>query len=298
MLERILNNMPSYTAFEYWFCPVAEAPNTWSVIDKNEPTVEIGLATAQFVPNSVPEITLSEGHEDKLTSVTSEFLLFTQRPEFLITKPVAVISELDQESLIQSYEVRLLGILLDRIAKAGKVPDDHMKAAMNCIEWLRTTDFYNAPGSTQYHDSEPCGLLKHSLRVFNNITRLRYDEAFNEVPIHSAALVALTHDWCKIGLYEMYMRNVKNEDTGKWEQVPSYRRNQKGVPLGHGVTSMFLTSKFFKLGVDEALALRWHMAAWNVADNEMNELQLANETYPLVHLLQFADQLSITKYAN
>lgn len=293
-----LNTIRPCSSFKYWFKPIEKVRNSWAVIDLSQDSVEVGILGENVLPDGPPQVALYEPNTASAEDIMTEFIAFKTRPEWVATKVVYDIEKLDQESLIEAYELRLLGILLDRIAKAGKVPDDHMKAAMNCIEWLRTTDFYNAPGSTQYHDSEPCGLLKHSLRVFNHITRLRYDEAFENVPIHSAALVALTHDWCKIGLYEMYMRNVKNEDTGKWEQVPSYRRNQKGVPLGHGVTSMFIVGKFFKLGVDEALALRWHMNRWNVADNEMNELQLANETYPLVHLLQFADQLSITKYAN
>ena len=66
--------------------------------------------------------------------------------------------------------------------------------------------------------------------------------------------------------------------------------------LGHGVSSMFLASRFFKLSVEEAAAIRWHMGDYNVADNEMNDLHQANETYPMVQLLQFADRLSRVKY--
>lgn len=290
--------MPCYNVFTYWFYPVAETPNMWSVIAKNEPSIEIGTVDDKLTPNSFPEIMLSEGHSDKLDEISIQFKLFTQRPEYVVRRPVASINILDQASLIEEYEVRLVGIIFNRVINAGKNPDDNISSAMHCIDWLRSTDFYNAPGSTQYHDSEPSGLLKHSLRVFNHIIRLRNDEAFQSVSVYSAALVALTHDWCKIGLYELYMRNVKNDETGKWEQVPSYRHNQKGIPLGHGVTSMFLVSKFFKLSSAEALALRWHMGEYNVAHNEQNDLHLANETTPLVFLVQFADRLAIAKYAN
>lgn len=296
MLSQFLEKMPPYSLFNFWFVPT-DKKDTWEVIDlSSEPASKIGTLCQGDSPTGITHLT-SE-YESKTDDVIAQFRLFSERPEYIVTKPIADINTLDQESLIEAYEVRLVGLVFDRVIRAGKNPDDNIKAAMNCIDWLRTTDFYTAPGSTQYHDSEPSGLLKHSLRVFNHILRLRCDAAFNQVSAYSAGLVALTHDWCKIGMYEMYMRNVKNENTGKWEQVPSYRRNQRGIPLGHGVTSMFLTSKFFRLGTDEALALRWHMNMWNVANNEMNEIQLANESFPLVHLLQFADQLSITKYAN
>lgn len=45
-----------------------------------------------------------------------------------------------------------------------------------------------------------------------------------------------------------------------------------------------------------ALAIRWHMGRWNVVDSEVNDLQTANENYPMVHMIQFADQLSIVNY--
>lgn len=298
MAKNILDGITDYSVFSYWFVPVLEMPNAWSIVDHTQPEAPIGILDEGTAPGSQVSISLAEAYNEQADDVLAAFVAFKQRPEYFVTRPVENINSLDQESLIREYEMRLIGLVFDRVVRAGKNPDDNVKAAMNCIEWLKVTDFYNAPGSTQYHDSEPSGLLKHSLRVFNHIIRLRYDDAFKCVDMHSAALVALTHDWCKIGLYEMYMRNVKNENTGKWEQVPSYRRNQQGIPLGHGVSSMFITSKFFKLSTDEALALRWHMGHWNVANNEVNELQLANETTPLVHLLQFADQLAITKYAH
>lgn len=299
MLDRIVNSMPSYDSFQYWFIPEEEVSNAWAVLaGEGANTSCIGVIDQGFTGTEAKIVKIAEGYEDEVSNILSEFEMFKQRPEYFVAKPVEGINGLDQESLIEAYEVRLLGIAFERLVKIGKNPDENIKAAMNSIEWLRGTDFYSAPGSTQYHDSEPCGLLKHSLRVFNHILRLKYDDAFYSVGVHSAALIALTHDWCKIGLYEMYMRNVKNEDTGKWEQVPAYRHNQTGIPLGHGVTSMFLASKLFKLSVHEALALRWHMGEYNVASNEQNELHLANETTPLVFLIQFADRLAITKYAN
>ena len=106
----------------------------------------------------------------------------------------------------------------------------------------------------------------------------------------------MTHDWCKIGLYSTYQRNVKSETTGKWEQVTAYRREEPTIPLGHGVESLYKTIKAFKITDEEATAIRWHMGEYNVASNEVNELHAANERYPLVQMLQFADRLSIVKY--
>ena len=68
------------------------------------------------------------------------------------------------------------------------------------------------------------------------------------------------------------------------------------INLGHGVSSMFLINKFFHLSLEEASAIRWHMGSYRTSDAEFDELQTCNENFMLVHLLQFADQLSLVKY--
>lgn len=192
--------------------------------------------------------------------------------------------------------------LLEQCCKARYGEDSTVHEKM--FEWIRTTDMYTAPASSRYHEAFSGGLLVHSLKVYNEsmdllnlprFVRSNDDEAGQQMKV-SAAILALVHDWCKIGLYESYQKNVKNEQTGQWEKVDAFRKHQRGIPLGHGTSSMFLASKFFRLSAEEALAIRWHMGRWYVTDSEIDELQLANENYPLVHLLQFADQLSIVNY--
>lgn len=292
-MKDILSTLPAQSGFNYLFSPDKSFFGMWHVSEAANRGEFIGLINTE---DEVVE--MDAAHEGCKEAILEEFAKFKERPEYFITQPLVDVNDLDQESLISEYEWRLAGVVMSRASQSGKDPDLMINMIQSLLDWLRSTDFYIAPASTEYHDSEPSGLLKHSLRVFNHAIRLRNDEVFTSVSFDSAALVSLTHDWCKIGLYEMYMRNVKNEETNQWEKVPSYRHNQKGVPLGHGVTSMFLVSKFFRLSTEEACALRWHMGEYNVAHNEMNELHLANESFPLVFLIQFADRLSITKYAN
>ena len=56
--------------------------------------------------------------------------------------------------------------------------------------------------------------------------------------------------------------------------------------------------RLFRLTEEQALAIRHHMGVWNCADVEKGELQRANQTYPMVYLIQFADQLACTEYSN
>lgn len=199
------------------------------------------------------------------------------------------ISQTNQQQMIDMYEKLLTS------AAVVKNPKTTWKTMESILSWIRSTDFYVAPASAKYHDIVPTGLLYHTLKVYDNACEMLKLSQFKSVPIESVAITSLVHDWCKINMYESYYKNEKNLD-GEWEQVVAYRVNQKGIPLGHGASSLYLAEKCFKLSIEEALAIRWHNGSYNVCTLEMPEYTRANEEYPLVRLLQFADQLAVTKY--
>lgn len=241
--------------------------------------------------------TISKDPDGNLTYTTTEvkdlYNNWIHRPERRVGQLVNIENKsLDQ--LMTMYEELLIGAYLK------KFPDTEVNVEtapyVKMIDWLRSTDFYRAPASTQYHESIVGGLLIHSLKVYNEAIVLNRLPKFRTVSVASVAFCALVHDWCKINTYESFKRNVKNEQTGQWEQVDSFRRNMTGLTLGHGVTSMFNVMQFAALSEDEAAAIRWHQGRWNVCEPEINEFQRCNEIYPLVHLIQFADQLAIVQY--
>ena len=270
-----------YSEYTYWFTPRCDSDyDIWD----NKTKAVIGTVNQQ-------KSTMDDYME-------LEYGMWCKRHEYLVGRPLTCeeIDDMTFEQAKSYYENLLRGVAAMRAFRNGADPDDAFERIDKTIEYLNTTDFFEAPASTMFHESEPHGLLHHTLRVVSKIQEVAAIPTFtHNVNLEAAILVALTHDWCKIGLYEMLMRNQKNKQ-GVWEQVPSYRRKDFMLPMGHGASSMWQVSKFFRLTSEEALALRWHMGRWNVADNELNELQQANENYPLVHLLQFADQLAITKY--
>lgn len=271
----------SYKEYKYWFTPRCDGD--FDIWDKET--------------NAVIR-TVKQHHDPMDDDMDLEYGMWCERYEYLVGRPLTSeeIDDMTFEDAKEYYENLLRGVAAVRAFRNGADPDDAFERIEKTIKYLNTTDFFEAPASTMFHESEPHGLLHHTLKVVSKIQEVAAIPSFCEnVNLEAAVLVALTHDWCKIGLYEMFMRNQKNKD-GVWEQVPSYRRKDFALPMGHGAASMWQVSKFFRLSTEEALALRWHMGRWNVADNEINELQQSNENYPLVHLLQFADQLAITKY--
>lgn len=205
------------------------------------------------------------------------------------------------------YNHLLYSALMSRAINRGMPQTDPDRARIGnlhnfIVSYLSSTDFYSAPASSRYHDMFPGGLLYHHLQVYNQILDLRQIGKFQNVDIASAVLVALVHDWCKIGMYEKYAKNVKNPVTKEWDSVNAYRiRDDSTGRLGHGPQSVVMAMRlcniqYSTLTDDELAAIRWHSATYDVTSYDIYALNDCNRNIPLVHMLQFADQLAITNY--
>lgn len=127
------------------------------------------------------------------------------------------------------------------------------------LAWLETADFFTAPASTRFHGAYPGGLCEHSVNVYRRLCSL----APEEMP-ETLAVCGLLHDLCKANFYKVSSRNVKDEQTGRWEKVPFYQVEDQ-FPYGHGEKSVFLIERFMRLKTSEALAIRWHMGGFDDA---------------------------------
>lgn len=157
------------------------------------------------------------------------------------------------------------------------------------LTWMETTDFFTAPASTRFHSDHEGGLLQHSLNVY---LRLQAEAPSASVDVggpDTIAVCALLHDLCKSNFYKVSQRNVKNEETGKWEKQPFYQVEDQ-FPYGHGEKSVFLIERFIRLKPIEAVAIRWHMGGFDdSARNGSYAVSGAYEKYPLALLLHVAD---------
>lgn len=152
------------------------------------------------------------------------------------------------------------------------------------LEWLEKTDFFTAPASTRYHCACEHGLVMHSVSVYKTMVEKHFDEENDSA--ESFAICALLHDLCKAQFYKISTRNVKNEETGRWEKVPYFSVDDR-FPFGHGEKSVFLIERFMKLKLDEAMAIRWHMGEFG--DKNSNTISQAYNLYPLAVKLHLAD---------
>lgn len=162
---------------------------------------------------------------------------------------------------------RFKEIFLSQVARPG---------AAELVKWLESTDFFTAPASTRFHGAWPGGLVSHSLNVYyamiGNVPILQ------EYGAESVAVAALLHDVCKAEFYE------KTDD--------GWRVNER-LPMGHGEKSVYLVMKHMDLTDSEALAIRWHMGAYDDAfKGGSRELGAAQDKCALVLALHHADMLA------
>ena len=162
----------------------------------------------------------------------------------------------------------------------------HREGAAELLTWLEGTDFFEAPASTRFHGACAQGLVMHSLNVYKV---LRSKFCREEENLESVVIAALLHDVCKANYYTMSTRNVKNKDTGRWEEVPCYSITDE-LPYGHGEKSVWLIERHMRLTVEEAMAIRWHMGGVDdAARGGCKAISEAYDAYPLAVKLHMAD---------
>ena len=166
------------------------------------------------------------------------------------------------------------------------------EGADKLLEWLTSpaSDFFSAPASTRYHNAWEGGLCAHSLNVYECLRDyLNRDKVKKEFGLlyspESIAIVALLHDLCKVNIYKVSTRNVKDE-FGRWKTVPYYEFDDQ-LPYGHGEKSVYMISAYMKLTREEAFAIRYHMG-FSEEGNARN-VGAAFEKFPLALALSIAD---------
>ena len=169
------------------------------------------------------------------------------------------------------------------------------------INYLEKSGFFTAPASTSHHLNYEGGLMEHSMNVYDMAMAMRgpivamKPGVGEKLPEKSIIIAALLHDTCKANIY----KKAKKWNLGKgWkpELVESYTTNYSEMPVGHGEKSVImLLSLGLKLTLDETVAIRWHMGAWDLAFQSYEAKSNINEAgnrYPLLSLIQSADNMA------
>lgn len=110
----------------------------------------------------------------------------------------------------------------------------------------------------------------------------------SEAEEETVAILGLLHDVCKVGVYHQ-TDPFKAAMKGKLATMAPYEFRDP-LPLGHGEKSLFLITRHMALTEEEALAIRWHMGAYDdaVKGGSRSMTEAMNMT-PWVWRLQEAD---------
>ncbi|WP_295762586.1 hydrolase [uncultured Oscillibacter sp.] len=165
------------------------------------------------------------------------------------------------------------------------------------IYWLDCkTDFFTAPASSKHHLAQPGGLAVHSLNVYKRLLEITALDVFGgtdgtllaEEVRETVAILGLLHDVCKVGVYHQ-TDPFKAAMEGKLDTMAPYEFRDP-FPLGRGEKSLFLITSHMALTEEEALAIRWHMGAYDDAvKGGSRSMTEAMDLTPWVWRLQEAD---------
>ena len=160
--------------------------------------------------------------------------------------------------------------------------------AAELLAWLKTTDFFKAPAGAKHHGAYHGGLVRHSLNVYYQLLG-DYSIRGMEHEAETTAICGLLHDVCKVGVYHQETKRRRNPEAKQWEDCLGYTFRDP-FPLGHGEKSLFLITRHMALTEEEALAIRWHMGAYDdaVKGGSRSMTEAMNLT-PWVWRLQEAD---------
>ncbi|MCL2846126.1 MAG: HD domain-containing protein [Firmicutes bacterium] len=182
------------------------------------------------------------------------------------------------------YKTEYIDIFKKNIKREG---------ADKVLEYLGTTDFFDAPASTRFHGNFAGGLVEHCVKVYHrykSMCEVEWGADFVKKSAESIAVIALLHDICKVNTYKVDYRNVKENDV--WVKKPFFAYDDQ-LPYGHGEKSVYMLSAFMKLTREEAMAINWHMGAFDArAQSHQSTLSRAFHMFPLALVFHVADMLT------
>lgn len=125
-------------------------------------------------------------------------------------------------------------------------------------KFLDQVDYFNKPASAQYSGAYPGGLCEHALKLAHELGVLCNAYCPGKYTEEDVIKVALFKDLYKATMYEAYMKNVKNDETGQWTQVPAYRTregNARPVFGDLGFSSYMQVKQLIPLTDEQLLAI-------------------------------------------
>lgn len=184
-----------------------------------------------------------------------------------------------------------------------KRPNANIEGLINKLE---SSDFFQAPASTKYHNAYVGGLLEHSLNVYYNLYSLvELKGLFSYIDLDSILICGLLHDISKMNFYEPSSRNRKvyHENGSKYDELGrfdwisefSYKIKEpkdRFIYGNHEETSEFMIKSYIPLTVEESVAILNHHGGKGYDSIPIQHISDKYNRYILSSLLHVADMIA------
>lgn len=207
--------------------------------------------------------TLAEWLMDKLTAAIERATYKEEHMDDVKITVPGISAEEATENIRRNMELLNRPPLPERVQEEFRqifTEKIHRPGAEKLLDWLDRNEFFTAPASSKHHLAIPGGLALHSLNVYRRLVEIAKKEEDGQtpayktqvLPLESIAIMALLHDVCKTDCYHK-------------DPATSTYKFRDPLPLGHGEKSVYIITRHMELYPTEALAIRWHMGAYDDA---------------------------------
>ena len=153
-------------------------------------------------------------------------------------------------------------------------------------KYLDNVDYFYKPASAQYNGAYEGGLCEYALRLYCELQTLVNAYCPNTYTEQDIIKVALFKDLYLAELYESYNKNVKNEVTGQWEEVKSWRYKEVRPTFGNLSFNSYMIAKYFVNFTDEQIVA---ITKADTKETYAGDIHDILYSYPLVALTKMAD---------
>ena len=159
---------------------------------------------------------------------------------------------------------------------------------------LDQIDYFNKPLSAQYNGAYAGGLCEYALRFAHELGVLCNAYFQGRYTKEDVIKVALFKDIYKATMYEPYMKNVKDDNSGQWVSVPGFRvkeTDNRPVFGELGFSSYMQIRELIPLTTEQTEAI-----VYSSISNFAPDIHNVFRSYPLVALTRMAEMAAMYLY--
>jgi hypothetical protein len=156
---------------------------------------------------------------------------------------------------------------------------------------LDQLDYFNKPLSAQYNGAYPGGLCEYALRFAYELGTLCNAYFPGKYTEEDVIKVALFKDIYKASMYEAYMKNVKDDESGQWTTVPAFKTrdgNSRPVYGELGFSSYMLVRDLVSFNTEQTEAI-----VYSRISDFAPDIHDVFRSYPLVTLTRMAEMAAL-----